>query len=270
VIPDVLKNEILGESNDADAAEQTQATAYEVHDEAPELSAALAAILPPDDDSGEDDDTEDVTSTAGNAEPARDYEAELAARDARVQQLEAERLQTKHQLDLQMAREHAEAYRQAEAIAVAQAEQAPDWETAKNHLVGFYRQREQAMTQAFEQGMKSAWSGAYVTDVAQKTGLSEEDVALLRTIPAESVPQVAQALQAKNAKLESRFQTIEQEQQQLKRARQSQRQQMTGVHRPSGQPRVNPPRQTIQPGSVDHTLAILAMNQAVNAKRNGR
>lgn len=268
IIPDVLRGEILGESDGDDAAEQTGATAYVNSDEAPELTAALAAILPPDDDSDTDDD--EGVETAGNVAEQTDWEQEVARRESRIQELENERLRLANERDMQMARDHAEAYRQREAMTIAQAEQAPDWETARNHLVGFYQQQRQEMIQAFEKGMKSAWSGAYVTDVAQKTGLSEEDAALLRSLPPEAVPQVAQALRSKNEKLENRLSGIEQEQQQLKRARQSQRQQMTGVHRPSGQPRVQTPRPTITPGSVDHTLAILAMNQVVNNKRNGR
>lgn len=258
--------EILGEQDDPAATEPS--TARETYEGAPALAQALEAIAAPDE--SDDDDQGEAVGNEGAAEPQQpDWQAQLADRDARLQQLELEKQRVQQERDQQLMADAARAWQQAEAETIQRASQAQSWEDAQQTLVSFYRQREASLTQAAQQQIRTAYTGAYIEDVARKTGLSDEDKAIIASLPAESVPAVANALRAKNAQLDSKLSDIQKELTQLKRGQQSKRRAMTGVDRPAGTPSLPASAQAFVPGGTEHTLAILALSQMAK-ERNRR
>jgi hypothetical protein len=260
-----IMQEILDDQDDT-AADETS-TARETYEGAPALAQALEAIAAPDE--SDDDDQIESAGNVGVAPEQPDWQAQLADRDARLQQLELEKQRVQQERDQQLMADAARAWQMAEQQAIQQASQAQSWDDAQQMLVGFYRQREASLTQAAQQQIRTAYTGAYIEDVARKTGLSDEDKAIIASLPAESVPAVANALRAKNAQLDSRLSDIQKELTQLKRGRQSQRRAMTGVDRPAGTPSRPASSQTFVPGGTAHTLAILELSQMAK-ERNRR
>jgi hypothetical protein len=268
-----LAAEILGTEPESEPAENVESTVYEVDEGAPELSQALDYFFSPDSET-DDDGTQDGAETPGivEAAPTRNVDEEIAQRDAYIQRLEAERNRAFMEREQAAIAAAAQAWQEQERQVIESTNNAQTWDEARNTLVSFYQNQMQQITGNSAKAVRTAYAGSYVSDVVQKMGLDKDDEALLRSLPPEAVPAVAQSLKSKNDAVDQRFKAIETELQQAKRARQNQRSRVSGQFVPSGQPRIEAPRQQIAKGSVDHTLGILALVQAEREqkRRNGR
>lgn len=259
---------LFGNQPDDDEADDYSATSEDEGDDLVPLDE-LAALASPEDELSEDgDDGADLGATD------QDEVDRLAELQAERDRLIAERDQTIQERDrfaqerqLQAIQNAQNAWRQEEQAVYQQASQMPDWDRASAHLVGFYRNQIQQITQAAQQLIGQAYQGQWLDQVAQSTGLTAEDRAILAGLPADRVPQIAQALAAKNNALNQRLSQIEAEQQQLKRGRQAQRRQLTGADRTSGSRGAPPPRQRYQDGSTDQVLDILRAQRAIREQR---
>lgn len=250
---------LFGNAPEDDEADDYSLTADGEDGDLPELDA-LEALASPEDESdeyaaGQDDtDGEEV-----DAEP-----------DERYAQLEAERAQLLQERDryaqerqLQAVQHAQQAWRQQEAQVIQQASQMPDWERAASHVISFYRNQIQQVTQAAQELIGQAYAGQWLDQVAQQSGLTAEDRALLAGLPPDRVPQIAQALAAKNAQLDSRLARIEDEQKQLRRGRQASRRMLTQADGPSAARGAPPRRQRYQDGSTEQLLAIFNAKKAI-------
>lgn len=224
---------------------------------------------------GSPEDEETDLEASGDDDAAIETEsAEEDDRDARIAALEAER--DRIQLDRQRLnderqaeaiRRSQQAWQQEEAQVYHQASQAPDWQTASAQLVNFYRGEIQKITSASQMVIANLMQGQYVDQAAQVAGLDAEDRALLAGLPHDKIPQIAQALAAKNQKANQRLSGIETELQQLKRGRQAQRRARTNADGLSGSRGQSAPRQSYVDGSAENALAIMQAMRAQKAAR---
>lgn len=257
---------LFGNQPDDDEADGYSATSDDVEGDDLVPLDELAALASPEDELSEDGDDEgDLEATDESEED--DAQARWAQLEAERNQLAAERDRYAQERQLQAIQNAQNAWRQEEQTVYQQAAQMPDWERASAHLVGFYRNQIQQITQAAQQLIGQAYQGQWLDQVAQSTGLTAEDRQILAGLPADRVPQIAQALAAKNNALNQRLSQIEAEQQQLKRGRQAQRRQLTGADRTSGSRGAPPPRQRYQDGSTDQVLDILRAQRAIREQR---
>lgn len=254
---------LFGNAPEDDEADDYSLTADGEDGDLPDLDA-LEALASPEDESDE---------YAAEQDDTDGEEVEADEPDERYAQLEAERAQLLQERDryaqerqLQAIQHAQQAWRQQEAQVIQQASQMPDWERAASHVIGFYRSQIQQITQAAQDLIGQAYAGQWLDQVAQQSGLTAEDRALLAGLPPDRVPQIAQALANKNRQLDDRLARIEAEQKQLRRGRQANRRMLTQADGPSAARGAPPQRQRYQDGSTEQLLAIFNAKRAISQR----
>jgi hypothetical protein len=253
---------LLAGDETADDAATTNPTADE-QDPTVDLLSALGGLDAPEDEAGlESQDAEDEPDWRTRA-------AELEEKLQTAQSLaDTEQAKREQQEQLQLMRQASDAWKQQDELVFEQASSKATWEEAAGTLVNHYERKIAQITNAAQQLLANAYSGTYLQQVAQDTGLSDEDKALLSGIDPKSVPAVAQALATKNKSLEARLAKIENDQQQLRRGQQSKRRAATGADRGSGTRGSTPPVKIVD-GSDDHALLLYQATRLQRAQNRG-
>lgn len=262
MLDDTLQS-LFGESDDADDAETIQ-TSNDEDQGAPDSSDELMALLSPEDDADDYADEDE----ADDEQP--DYQALYTQSQTEIQQ-ERERLQVEQdrlmqERQLAELRKANDAWRIEEETVIAEAGKSQNWEQAAAKLIGYYRNKLDQQAKAAQSLLQGVMAPHYAESVAKQAGLTDEDAALLRAVDPKFAPHLAQALAQKNAAMNDRLASIEAEQKQLKRGRQSQRRAMTGRDRPSSNGAPVPTQRNYDDGSSDHLAAILRASQMLKSR----
>ena len=252
---------LLDGYEEADDAETDGMTASEEDGSTEALLDALNADDSPesDADSSETESTDEI-----------DYKAELETlraewdRERQEYQTAANKRQQDDQL--RMMQEAQRAWQQEEQGVIQQASQMENCDQASAHLIRYYQSKIAQQAEAARMLIAEAYSGQYVQQVATDSGLTNEDVELLRAVDAKHVPGLAKALAAKNQHISTQLSDLQNQVKQLQRGRQSNRRALTGADRSSSAHGTAPQRKIVD-GSNDHALLLMQATQALRTRR---